>query len=125
MKKIILALAASGLLLTGCGSKDPEASEASRASIPADSVIQMNMEALGYTVTLNDMTEQSGMSMLAAKHRRTALRGSMSSAQIIRIHWNHTRRHSSLTSRSTTSATSSTPMMPYTAISWSAAPKKR
>ena len=71
MKKIILALAASGLLLTGCGSKDPDASEASRASIPADSVIQMNMEALGYTVTLNDMTEQSGMSMLAASNGKT------------------------------------------------------
>lgn len=68
MKKRIIALAAAGLLLTGCGSTEPESSAASRAYIPADSVIQMNMQTLGYQVTLNDMTEQTGISMLAASN---------------------------------------------------------
>jgi spermidine/putrescine-binding protein len=71
MKKKILTLAAAGLLLTGCGSTEPESSAASRAYIPADSVIQMNMQTLGYQVTLNDMTEQTGISMLAATNGKT------------------------------------------------------
>ena len=66
MKKKLIALAAAGLLLTGCGSKETESSVASRANIPADSVIQLNMQSAGYQVNLNDMTEQSGISMLAA-----------------------------------------------------------
>ena len=71
MKKKILTLAAAGLLLTGCGSTEPESSAASRAYIPADSVIQMNMQTLGYQVTLNDITEQTGISMLAATNGKT------------------------------------------------------
>ncbi len=66
MKKKLIALAAAGLLLTGCGTKEPETSVASKAYIPADAVIQMNMQTSGYQVSLNDMTAQTGISMLAA-----------------------------------------------------------
>ena len=71
MKKKLIALAAAGLLLTGCGSKETESSAAAKAYIPADAVIQMNMQTSGYQVTLNDMTEQAGLSMLAATNGKT------------------------------------------------------
>ena len=66
MKKKLIALAAAGLLLTGCGSNETETSAASRANIPADPVIQLNMQSAGYQVNLNDMSGQNGISMLAA-----------------------------------------------------------
>ena len=66
MKKTILTLAAAGLLLTGCGGTEPE-SAASKAYIPADSVIQFNMQTAGYQVTLNE----TGISMLAASNGKT------------------------------------------------------
>ena len=69
--RIFPAVVILSCLLTGCGSTEPESSAASRAYIPADSVIQMNMQTLGYQVTLNDMTEQTGISMLAATNGKT------------------------------------------------------
>lgn len=66
MKQKLIALAAAGLLLTGCGSTEPESSAAARAYIPSDSVVQLNMQTTGYQVTLSDMSEDTGFSMLAA-----------------------------------------------------------
>ena len=71
MKKKLIALAAAGLLLTGCGGKDESSAAPEKAYIPEDIVIQMNMQDHGYTVTLNDMTEQTGVSMLAASNGKT------------------------------------------------------
>lgn len=71
MKKKLIALAAAGLLLTGCGSKEEESAASAKAYIPADAVIQMNMQDHGYTVSLNDMTAENGISMLAATNGKT------------------------------------------------------
>ena len=71
VKKKMIAFAAAGLLLTSCGSKEEESSVVSRARIPADSVIQMNLQTKGYTVTVNDLTAQNGISVYAATNGKT------------------------------------------------------
>ena len=70
MKRIFTVLAASALLLTGCGSKSESVDVISEhiTYIPSDGVMKSNMDELGYQVSSFGNLKEDGFSIFSASN---------------------------------------------------------